>query len=223
VNLGQLKKKVAKEFAKSPAKTITLIALCPVALYFIVPLLLPKKPKIDEEQRIKVIATDIQPTTTLATGAALVLPVSIGPTWEQLIRWIDADVRRKSGSIATDQRNPFQAPVVAAPDIVEDGGDPPEDTFAPPEFTQETFVALGIKLTGIVLGRHTRSATINGKRYVEGAEVSPIAEHVFVLTHVAARMAILELDGAQFRLKLDSSGGRDNGITVVRRQASSPN
>jgi hypothetical protein len=217
VKLGQLKKKVAKEFAKSPAKTITLIALCPVALYFIVPLFLPKKSEIDEAQRIKVIAPDFVPATTLVMSAAPVLPVNVGPTWEQLIRWIDADLRRKSGTIAADQRNPFQAVPVKVTETVEANDDPREDPVAPPEFTQETFVGLGLKLTGTLLGRHSRSATINGTRYIVGAEVSRSDEHVFVLKHVEARLAILEMDGEQFRLKLNASKGLGKGITIVRR------
>ncbi len=232
MNLGQLKKKVSKEFVKSPAKTITLVALCPVALYFIVPLLLPKKPEIDEAQRVKVIAPDVQPATApLSSTTATALPVSVGPNWEQLIRWMDVDVRRKSGTIAADQRNPFQAPPVVVTETVSVIDDPPEETFIPPAFTQENFEALELKLTGTLLGRHSRSATINGRRYVEGARVSRVTvedrnsvdEPVFVLKQIGPHMAILELDGLQFRLELNAARGFGSGITVVRKQRSLPN
>jgi len=236
VKLGQFKKKVAKEFAKSPAKTFALIALCPVALYFVVPLFLPKKPTIDEAQRVKVIAPNSKPVmATFATASATVtqLPVSVGPNWEQLNRWIEADARRKSGTIASDQRNPFQAvPVeMERTETVAANDDPPVEPVRPPELTQERFEALGLKLTGTMLGRRSRSATINGRRYVEGAKVSPVDEdgrasadgHVFVLKRVGPHLAILEMQGLQFRLELNAARGLGTGITVVRKQRSLPN
>ncbi|MDP6467343.1 MAG: hypothetical protein QF918_06375 [Pirellulaceae bacterium] len=112
MNLGQLKRKVGREFRKSPAKTVVLIALCPVALYFVVPLFLRGKPKIDEAQRVKVIAPNFSSSTIPTASIVPVSPVSLGPNWEQLIGWIDADLRRKSGTIAAEQRSPFQAPPV---------------------------------------------------------------------------------------------------------------
>ena len=231
MELGQLKRKVGREFRKSPAKTVVLIAICPVALYFVVPLFLPGKPKIDDAQRVKVIAPNINSFTTPVANIAPVTAVSLGPNWEQLIGWIDADLRRKSGTIAADQRNPFQAPPVDSADNAAVNDDPPDESVDTPTFTQETFDAMGLKLTGTLVGRHSRSATISGRRYAEGATVTATpnerraiaGEHALVLKQVGPRHAILEIDSVQFRLELDPAQAPGNGITVVRRQSSSSN
>lgn len=226
MNLGQLKKKIIREFAKSPAKTCTLIALCPVALYFLVPLFLPAKSKVIASQKAQVIAptANLSATAPLASDTAVPPPRS-GPTWGQLNAWIEADARRLPGTVNQLQRDPFQAPVAVVEELPDSDELPVED-LGPPEFAEEAFAALRFKLTGTLLGRQTRSATINGRRYLEGEQVLPAKERiaaagkrVFVLRQVGARHAILELNGQPFRLELPGN----NGITVLRRPVATTN
>lgn len=224
MKLGQLKKKIAKEFAKSPAKTVVLIALCPVALYFVVPLFLPAKPLVDEAQRAKVITSNLAPATMPLASISALASFSSGPNWQQLNRWMDADGRRKPGLIAADQRSPFQPPAIEVEDTVTVREDPVEESVAGPAFSREAFAAMGFKLTGTLVGHHSRSATINGRRYLEGAVLtsapnkprSSAGEKAFVLKHVGARHVDLELDGLSFRLELNATSSPSSGITVVR-------
>jgi hypothetical protein len=227
VKLGQLKRKITKEFAKSPAKTVILIALCPVALYFLVPLCMPAKP-IDEARRAKVITPNFVPSATALASTSPVSSFGPGPTWTELNGWIEADRRRMPGTVAMDQRDPFQAPAVSREEGVA------VDTIVTeqvtwPTVSQEAFAAMGLKLTGTVMGRNSRSATINGRRYQAGEIVTPMArersangsDYVFTLEDIGPLHAILEMDGARFRLELRPMQPVENGITVVRMPANS--
>jgi len=223
VSLGQLKKKVIREFAKSPAKTIILISLCPVALYFIVPLFLPKKSAINESQKVKVIAANLDSTSPLVASKATASASSNGPTWQQVNDWIRIDPRREVGAIGMTKRNPF---VVSRGEIEEDVEEVemPQIAVATPAISQEMFAALKLRLTGTLIGSHSRSATINGRRYRVGESVKARAiennisedDHRVVLRHVGARHVILEIEDARFRLELQSSPLRGQGITVMR-------
>lgn len=227
MDLGQLKKKIVREFSKSPAKTVILIALCPVALYFVVPLFLGTKPKVDDAQKAKVITTSIAPSTFLASASPSAPTAGpSAPDWRQLIRWIEADWRRTPGTVVAGQRNPFQSPAVEVDRNLTDDAESekPVDT---PAITQEALAAMGFKLTGTLVGRHSRSATINGKRYPEGTLVTPklggenaVAEQAVLLKHVGARHVILAAQGVRLRLELDATKLPENGITVVRRNTS---
>ena len=216
MKLEQFKKKVIKEFVKSPAKTVVLIALCPVALYFVVPLCLPKS-QVNESQKIKVIASNDVPAATPLTNVSSPLPLRTGPTWQQLDRWIESDWRRTPATVSASQRNPFQPTVIegAAVETVTE----PEPQVVSTAMSQEAFAAMGFKLSGTLVGRKTRSATINGKLFMEGTPVTE-SEPIVLLKHVGMHHAILELNGQPFRLERHAAPSHGADIKVLRQRVS---
>lgn len=228
MNLGQLKKKVAKEFSKSPAKTIVLIALCPVALYFVVPLFLPNKSNVDPSLRAQVIDANVQSkhpqsttTTTSTSNQTEADAAGSGATWRQLNALIEADWRRTSGKLTQAERNPFG-------DLVEETPEKPVELKQPeaPVVSQEAFNSLQLRLTGTVVGGKSRWATVNGVRFQEGQEMAAslglnegrnprdtTSQRVrLVLLLVAPDHAMVEFQGRYFRL--DSARARTPGSSL---------
>ena len=191
-------------------KTATLLALLPVAAYFILPLIWKQIPGSKESSSQQ--ASFVVPTAIAGSGSMAATPQTALQTlqhWQEIAAWIAKDARMKSAD-APDSRNPFQratkvASVEAPP---EQKGN--EQNLMPPKLRPEEF---GLQLTVTIIGPAKRMATINGRLYPENATIkvnhgegsetaNATTDQSFVLKTVAKSHVMLERDGQLYRLSL---------------------
>lgn len=201
VNLAKVKKGLQKELMRNPAKTATLLALLPLAAYFIVPLVWKKDAKTGGN--VALAAAIVAPTA--APFAASNFQPGI-PDWRQTSQWLAQDSRLRPRR-DFGERNPFA------------GATPPPVEESEPEAVDEsvgtaapvTPAELGLQLSATVIGPRTRLATINGRTYAERAQIrikqmagddgsQPVL--TMELRSVAKNFVVLEYGGGIYRLPL---------------------
>ena len=211
MNTSKLKKGIVKEFKRSPAKSIVLLLLCPVALYFIAPLVKGVLPKSTKSN--KAIAMPASPD-----GAPFVVPLPTAqPTqvavpktnWRAIAQWIEKDQLSKPTHAFTADRSPFVDPTAPDPEI-EDEENEEEEEAKRTTTVHDIFNEGYLTLTMTMLGKQRRLATINGKVFSQG-DVIPVAvdggmgrQTLFKLnlTRVERRSAVLTYNEETFRLEL---------------------
>ena len=156
-----------RDMAANPKKAIALALMVVVALYFWAPMLWgyvsPKKGKKSGNAAVNLILED-DPIEEGTQGGAK--PKSSYP-WDKVRKLAAADPRMKPASFRRSWTNPFRK---EAPAPIAGTDDPAKAAAA--ELAQDIDpVKAGLKLTSIVMGEKTRSATISGKTYREGQMV----------------------------------------------------
>ncbi|MFV1967749.1 MAG: hypothetical protein ACC628_20150 [Pirellulaceae bacterium] len=229
MNAAKIKKVVYREFTKSPAKTGFLLAMCPIALYFVVPLLLPEKsPKIKAgtDQRALVVPSDRPPfmpaVETIPTETAA------RPAWQELLCWTEQDPLMRPAEWQSEWRDPFHAIRSEPVDDVEEE----EETAPEPAAVQvvdKTPEDLGITLTATVVGPQLRLATINKQTYREH-DLIPVEEDSddsleprvreptagFTLLKVDRRSVLLSRNGKEFELSIQETRVRSGRTSISR-------
>lgn len=142
--------------------------------------------------------------TTASANATAAKPVETTATWQQLIQWMQDDMRKHSAGPA-GQRDPFQ--YVEAEKEVKPQEERPVEDVKPvsPE-------SLGMVLTMTVVSGKKSLARINSKTYKLGATVELSKEgksHRFELVDVQTRQVVLQHDGHRFPLAVASSRRSD--------------
>jgi len=211
VSLGKLKRTLHREFTRNPAKSCTLLALLPVAGYFIGPLVwkqLPGAKAPESTQMAQVLVTDIaSATVSIGTGSATG-PQPL-PTWQQVARWIEQDARMKP-STTVSLRDPF-CPI--SKPLEQESEQKKQNEQAVPSAASLRPEDCGLELTATIVGTAKRLATISGRLYSENARIhwgdtpgSPQAssptDDPFVLKTVAKNYVVLERHGESFQLPL---------------------
>jgi hypothetical protein len=170
MNLERIQRIAYRECTKSPLKTGILLALCPLALYFIAPLVWPGKlsSRSNQPKRAQVLEQASAISVPAVTVAAARTSGTL-PAWQEIVRWRQLDRFATPAASAGTTRDPFKAledDAPAAPKAAPDRESERPDVNA--EQTPEEF---GIALTATVVSPRTRLATINGMTYREGALV----------------------------------------------------
>jgi hypothetical protein len=201
VSLGKLKRTLHREFTRNPAKTYTLLALLPLAGYFVGPLLWKQLPSRGGE------SSPGAPAVVAEQGS---LAVASGPPpiprWQDLAEWMRQDSRMRPAA-ARSARDPFRpARTVAVRTEAERQPRPSAASQRPED--------VGLQLMATIVGPTRRLATISGRLYTEdsrvpaqGARIAPAAEplpddQVFVLKTIARGYVVLERHGELFRLPI---------------------
>jgi hypothetical protein len=214
MSLGKLKRTLHREFMRNPAKSATLLALIPVAGYFIAPLLWKQLPFAKGGK-------PSQPSFVAAAGApiagepiaAVTGPLSL-PRWQDVAEWIIQDKRMRP-STTVSLRDPFRPTSTSKDD---QPGVEAESTAPAPSAASMRPEDCGLQLTATIVGTTKRLATINGRLYSENALVGidnhpgfsaepPRADNAFVLKTVAKSHVVLERHGEQFQLRI--AGGAE--------------
>src|SRR5687767_10500504 len=104
MSLQKLKRTLHREFTRNPAKSCTLLALLPVAGYFIAPLVWKQFPGTKGSgvaQATQIVVTDVasEAATTIAAPQA-------SARWHEIAKWIEKDARMKPATFAS-VRDPF--------------------------------------------------------------------------------------------------------------------
>ena len=199
VNVRKLRRVLYKEFTKSPLKTGFLVAMCPVAVYFVLPLCLPGKDKpTRQSNRPLELTTSTQEQTTET--------VEVDNNWAQLTATMTNDPWMVSAELPAAARDPFKR-LIDEPEEREVPDDEP-DKIASEQELVETY---SIALTATMVTPRTRIATINGKTYREQELLelddrgNGIQDQTVRLAEVGPRHAILDWEGKSIRLDLQRS------------------
>lgn len=228
MNISRLKKTAVKEFKRSPAKSIALIMLLPVAGYFCAPLFKGFLPK--SKKALPVASHDL-------TASPFTLPVpttdTSNPTettnqvdWREVAKWLATDPLAAPATLAAGVRSPFTDPT--RPDLDEEAEEEAEDEEAesetPPPGVHDIFKEQLLTLTTTMIGSRRRMAMINGEVFTEGDIVSVSIEDArqqdpfeLTLLKVERRTIVLAHEGEQFRLDLPGQIPPD---AIERRTAS---
>ncbi len=199
--MDQLVRRLRQEFTANPKKGAVLGIMALVALYFWVPLVwgwvkpakAPVAASVDPNAGFlpQLAAAASSASTTDKTSE---IPM---PPWYQLVEWMDQDPYKQSTLLSDQrQRDPFHLETELAER-------PAEKTPAVrPPATPE---ALGLNLSGTIVGSDRRVAVINGKTYREGTviEWKKQGESLQVkLVEIRPREALVQLDGREWTLKV---------------------
>ena len=206
MSLGKLKRTLHREFTRNPAKSLTLLALLPVAGYFVGPVVWKQLPGSKENKPSGVAVATVD-GAALATIAAASGPSPL-PRWQDVAQWIDQDERMKS-SVTAGLRDPFH-PVKKIAETSDAERQTKEPTPSAASLRPED---CGLQLTATIIGSGKRLATISGRLYSENSRVrfrssdrspndSPPDDDSFVLQTVAKNYVVLERHGELFQLPL---------------------
>lgn len=208
MNWQKLRRTLVREFQRSPGKTCLLLALLPVAAYFIVPLLGTKEAKGHGA---------VQPAAApvAAAVAAASVPGAAARTWHELVEWMANDVRMRTAPHG-GARNPFRrsGDDRTATNQDETAHEVPE--IEAKERPQELSPSeMGLRLTATIVGSRVRMATINGRRYREQAPIAvgsaPADDGVegarqmdtpFVVKTISRKHVVLERNGKLYPLEM---------------------
>lgn len=236
MNTENLVARLKAELARNKAKSAVLGVMCLAAAYFWVPLL-GNWFGGDTSDELDVAADSAQPSDVQVDNQ----PVEAGTGQGKSLDWRTAVARLREkpllGSIETFSltRNPFAD--LSVPDVVEalEHGEETEqeETERPVELPPEprTFEELRLVLNGIMVGSHSRMATVNGKTYREGEEIpvltandagqgsagSLFAEEKVVIRSIHSEYVVVSYDGRLYKLGLEPLMLSQNRSVVLSR------
>jgi hypothetical protein len=190
--------------------------MCPVALYFIIPAVLPgksSKSKADISQRAMVVEAKTPPIAAAAT-----LPYARSaerPQWEQLLSWREQDPHTRPTRWQPEFRDPFR-PCWPVSDEEPAEHEPPARAaeIAKTPVARRTPEDMGLTLTATMVGPEIRLATINGRTYREldwiltnersddAALDDRTTKPSFQLLKVGRRSVVLGRGGEHFELSI---------------------
>jgi len=194
--LGQ---QALRDLRRNPKKAGLLALLAGVAIWFWAPLVAGW---FQGEELVNAVGTQpvpdqgaTAPAMPEAVKAVEVAKAADAPaqTWQQLVRWMEQDPRRKADDIRLE-RDPFAPPPKPPARPVSERPKAAVPTPVNPE-------KMDLKLSGTVVGPEQRVALINGRAYAEGQTVKVSSDIVFVVRHVEARKVTLERDGKRLVLE----------------------
>jgi hypothetical protein len=210
VNWGKLKRTIERDFKRNPAKTGVLLALLPVAAYFIGPLcwkLLPKKgPEIAAVGTVALAPVNSASQPPIPTTTAK----PVATRWLDVAAQIATDTRMASAALG-GLRNPFEGEANLPIDLTQQKNELPTESASDEQASRpEDF---GLQLTATIVGKNVKLATINGKQYREnatlpilhGSDSDATAAHDnsgFIVKRVAKKYVVLEREGKLYQLKL---------------------
>jgi hypothetical protein len=185
-----------------------LLALLPVAGYFIVPLVWKKGPSKSPG------SVAILPTAQIAAPPAVVKEAATATEWFKVAAQIAKDTKMKPAP-AQGVRNPFHLAIAKTDTAIVEMSDSASNKSTRKADRELTVEDLGLRLTSTIVGDRIRMATINGKPYRENARIAlsrsrevaadpsqPLNEPMLVLKSVDRKFVVLEHEGKLFRLPL---------------------
>lgn len=198
----QLAKRLRREVVANPKKGAFLGLMTVVALWFWAPLVAGWFANKDSGTTIKAAETDaatmagfinqLKPSTPVAPASSPESP------WHVLAEWMDRDSLKQAAQPDPRARDPFQIIVREVPKLRQPAKQEQLRKTVTPE-------ALGLTLTGTVVGPGRRVAMINGKSYRQGDDVKLGAKNestTFKLSQVESDRVVLEQTGRRFEIKL---------------------
>lgn len=188
-----------RELKRSPKKSAILGLMCLVALYYWVPLVRGWFGGAPDEAAaaasfIAAAPADPELTKTFKKSTP----------WNKLRRWMKEDQRMQSAD-PPKKRHPFQAYDAFLAGLAKSN---PEETPKAAKL-ESTPTTLGLVLQSTVVGGERSTALINERSFVLGSAVKVrvadgAEDIVFRLVDVGSNYAVLQRDGKQYALRLQS-------------------
>jgi hypothetical protein len=243
VNTASIGKQVVAELKRSPKKAAILGSLLVVAVWFWAPLIQGWLPggSSKKEAPEKNIAANTEETTATTTAPQGKDKTNKQDSWRKVAKRIAADRRKKPAELPDSAyTNPFglvEPVAVAAMDEGEEQDDDEEQEEAAAELAKEVEItpnSLGLTLTGTLVGRRARLATIGGRTYRQGEmlrvrrnatageSVEPSAAIgdepaiAFVVHRVDVNSVVLAQGNKKYELRLHRLPAAQDGYAVVR-------
>lgn len=212
MNLSRISRQLRREATAHPKKAAILGLLCLVAVWKWVPLACGWINEDDPAAKAPVVVAavnpvpqplaglpsvgdkDVSPNGQTGPGAAPNKPDDPKHPWHQLVRWMDNDPRTLATNPGLGRRDPF---LIAQAEPAEDDREKPTPAATPE--------ALGMVLSGTIVGPHRRVAQINGQSYRQGQTVKLAKDGQqieFTLSAVFSRRVVLRRNGEQFELTI---------------------
>jgi hypothetical protein len=182
--------------------------LCLVALWFWVPLVWgwiseEDDPANPAAARASAVASSASAALPAAEPRATAnKPQSPQHDWRDLVRWMEDDPRTSATDPALGRRDPFLVPRAEAARAETEDEATDEAQQALVEATPE---ALGMVLSGTIVGPRRRVAQINGKPYRQGETVRLLKDGrqiEFALVAVHPRQIVLRRNAEEFELTI---------------------
>jgi len=206
VSVDQLAKRLRREVLADPKKAAILGLMLLVALWFWAPLVMGWIGKKESGPTAK--PADAGPATMagflnqMGPGTPTAPQAKAETPWHVLAQWMDRDPLKQAVRPAAGQRDPFRMSLEVVKQKEQPKPEKIKKTVAPE--------ALGLSLTGTVVGPGRRVALINGKSYRQGEDVKLAREgqtQVFKLAEVRADRVVLEQSGRTFEIKMRVRAG----------------
>lgn len=167
VKIDKLIKKLKRELAASPQKAGALVLLVVVAGYFWGPLVMKwsGKGKMNPAAAAPATAT-AGPVDAPAAAAPAPVPTTLMLGWQQLHDLLEKDPQARPANLDPQWNDPFAVVITPVVEVVETTPEvesvstTPDEITTPPEYV--------MTLTSVLVGRRSKTATINGKNYHEG-------------------------------------------------------
>jgi hypothetical protein len=205
VKLGKLGKKLKREAIANPKKAAVLGLVTLVALYFWVPLVLGWTKNDSPAAPPDAVAATSAETAAMPGAMPTSEPNVARPSWQQVAEWMRNDPRTKPAPPLQLARDPFESAKSAAETVETEAA---VETAAAPALTPE---AVGLVLTGTIIGPNSRLAQIGGKPYsvgqmIEASKDKALGAAAFKLIEVQPRRAVLQLGTQRFELTMPQPG-----------------
>jgi len=206
VSLEKTIRRLRREATANPKKAAVLGLMLLVALYFWAPLVWGwvGKPAKTTASKAPDPNASLVPQFSAAMAAAgpakTVQPEAPQHPWHVVAEWIDGDPHMQPASLAATARDPFRR---AEPQVEKKAA-----LNSDPVKTPVTAEAVGLVLSGTIIGPIRRVAVISGKTYREGAtiEVNNKGQKVKLkLLEITPQQTVLQYEDARWVLKLPAS------------------
>lgn len=201
VKIDKLIKKLKRELAASPQKAGALVLLVVVAGYFWGPLVMKWTGKGKISPTAAAPATiPVGPVDAIAAAAPAPAPTTPMLGWQQLHDLLEKDPQARPTNLDPQWNDPFAvvitpvAEVVETTPKVESTSATPDENATPPEYI--------MTLTSVLVGRRSKTATINGKNYREG----DLLEANVVGAEVPARLRLTRISPSGVELVPEQGG-----------------
>jgi hypothetical protein len=189
---ASLSTKLQREIKKSPKKAGMLALLFVVAVYFWVPLVMggpAAKPVVSP--------TAAAATSTPAPIAVAPVPAVPTTTWQQLVHWMEHDVRMKSMPVMSSKRDPLQP-------LAQEATEEPEQKIEVATILDIKPESLGLVLSSTIVGSERSVAQISDRTYRVGEHVpaDKSSKQQFVIEQIGPRYVVLGRNGRSFTLRM---------------------
>lgn len=171
MTFDNLAKTLTKELGRNKKKSAILGVMCLVALYFWAPLIWGWFAGDGSEESVALPETT--PSVAAPSTPPPTTPTARSKTerlvpWDRLLSMMEQDQHMTTAALPQGMRNPFAEMVINSSPVERDV----DTTAVPAAMTDPAEIELGLELSAVIIGPRIQMATINGRTYRQGEQIS---------------------------------------------------